>query len=54
MGVFHDKVIEESAHYKPSIINPQSLAWPDATSYFTEEEVLDALQFRRDFSRAQQ
>jgi hypothetical protein len=53
MGVFHDKVIEEASEFKPSIINPQSLKWPNGNSYFTEDEVLDALQFRRDYSKAQ-
>lgn len=53
MGVFHDKEIEEVAEFRTSLINPQSLRWRDGSSYFTEEEVEGALQFRRDFARAQ-
>ncbi len=54
MGVFHDKDIEEAADFRSSLINPQSLKWPDGTAFFTEEDLVDALQFRRDFTAAQQ
>lgn len=53
MGVFHDKEIEEASSFKPSIVNPRSLKWPDGSSYFQEEDIIDALQFRRDFEQAQ-
>ena len=54
MGVFHDKDIEEASQHRSSLINPQSLRWPTGAPYFTEEEVEDALQFRRNFAQAQQ
>ena len=31
MGVFHDKLLQEAANYKSSIINPQSLRWANGT-----------------------
>ena len=53
MGVFHDKEIEEASSFQHSIVNPQSLKWPNGSSYFQEEDILDVLQFRRDFAQAQ-
>jgi len=35
------------------VLNPQSLKFLDGTSFLTEPELLEALQFRRDFSKAQ-
>lgn len=54
MGVFHDKDIEETAQFRSSLINPQSLKWPNGVPFITEEDIVEALQFRRDFAAAQQ
>jgi len=53
MGVFQDKLLEETVTGNLQSMNPQSLTFLDGTPFLTEEEIPDILQFRRDFEFAQ-
>jgi hypothetical protein len=53
MGVFQDKLVEEAVIGQAEVLNPQSVKFLDGSSFLTEAELLNVLQFRRDFSKAQ-
>jgi hypothetical protein len=53
MGVFQDKLIEEAVSIRVESLNPHSLSFSDGSPFLTDDEVTTALQFRRDFERAQ-